>query len=110
MTRHILMILPSTEDEDSRLVGPFLTEATANAWADREEIDQGRRIIRPLEEPTSLYGYGRHALIPSPRPRKARFPGDPGTIMADEDPGPDDPHAPYWPTKPTDELEPGAKP
>lgn len=70
MTQHILMILPSTEDEKPRMVGPFLTEATANAWADREEIDAVRRMVRPLESPTSLYGYGRHALIPSPTPRK----------------------------------------
>jgi hypothetical protein len=69
MAQHVLMILPSTEDESPRMVGPFLTEGTANNWADREGIDQVRRIIRPLETPTSLYGYGRHALIPSPTPR-----------------------------------------
>jgi hypothetical protein len=85
MAQHILMILPSTKDEKPRMVGPFLTEATATAWAVREGIDQARCVIRPLESPTSLYGYGRHALIPSPRPRKARWPGEPGTIMSDED-------------------------
>jgi len=70
MTQHVLMILPSTEDEAPRLVGPFLTEATATAWADKKEIDPIRRVIRPLESPTSIYGYGRHALIPSPSPRR----------------------------------------
>lgn len=70
MTQHVLMILPSTEDEKPRMVGPFLTEATANAWADTKEIDPVRRVIRPLESPTSIYGYGRHALIPSPTPRR----------------------------------------
>lgn len=70
MTQQILMILPSTEDEAPRLVGPFLTEATANAWADSKEIDPIRRVIRPLESPSSIYGYGRHALIPSPTPRR----------------------------------------
>jgi hypothetical protein len=69
MTQQILMILPSTEDEAPRLVGPFLTEATANAWADTEKIDPIRRVVRPLESPSSIYGYGRHALIPSPVPR-----------------------------------------
>ena len=69
MTQQILMILPSTEDEKPRMVGPFLTEATANTWADTKEIDPIRRVIRPLESPTSIYGYGRHALIPSPVPR-----------------------------------------
>lgn len=70
MTQQILMILPSTEDEAPRLVGPFLTEATATAWADTKKIDPIRRVIRPLESPTSIYGYGRHALIPSPEPRR----------------------------------------
>ena len=69
MTQQILMILPSTEDETPRMVGPFLTEATANSWADTKKIDPIRRVIRPLESPTSIYGYGRHALIPSPVPR-----------------------------------------
>lgn len=103
MTQQILMILPSTEDEKPRMVGPFLTEATANNWADTKEIDPIRRVIRPLESPTSIYGYGRHALIPSPGPR--------GGIAAvlhdaigpspeeDEDPGPEDPHSPYWPVR-----------
>jgi hypothetical protein len=85
MTQHVLMILPATEGEEPRLVGPFLTEGTAAAWADREDIPEIRRMVRPLESPISLYGYGRHALIPSPRPRRARFPGDPGTIMSAED-------------------------
>jgi len=70
MTQQILMILPSTEDEAPRLVGPFLTEATAVAWADDKGIEPVRRVIRPLESPTSIYGYGRHALIPSPTPRR----------------------------------------
>jgi hypothetical protein len=70
MTRQVLMILPSTEDEKPRMVGPFLTEATANAWADSKEIDSMRRVIRPLESPASIYSYGRHALIPSPSSRK----------------------------------------
>lgn len=70
MTQQILMILPSTEDERPRMVGPFLTEATANAWADSKEIEEARRVIRPLESPTSIYGYGRHALIPSPTARR----------------------------------------
>lgn len=70
MTQQVLMILPSTEDEKPRMVGPFLTEATANAWADSKEIEPYRRVIRPLESPTSIYGYGRHALIPSPTPRR----------------------------------------
>lgn len=70
MTQQILMILPSTEDETPRMVGPFLTEATANSWADTKKIAPIRRVIRPLESPTSIYGYGRHALIPSPTPRR----------------------------------------
>lgn len=70
MTQQILMILPSTEDEEPQLVGPFLTEATAHAWANTKKIDPIRRMVRPLTSPSSIYGYGRHALIPSPTPRR----------------------------------------
>lgn len=70
MTQQILMILPEQEGESPRLVGPFLTEATAAAWANRKQIAPVRRMIRPLESPTSIYGYGRHALIPSPTARR----------------------------------------
>lgn len=88
MTQQVLMILPSTEDEKPRLVGPFLTEATATAWADRKRIDPIRRMIRPLESPTSIYGYGRHALIPSPSARRVADPGVPPEGLGPSIPNP----------------------
>lgn len=78
------------------MVGPFLTEATANAWADSKGIEPRRRVIRPLESPTSIYGYGRHALIPSPTARRVVGPrgGISGVLNDVGGPPPADPGVP----------------
>lgn len=70
MPQFVLLILPEVEGEPSRAVGPFLAEHLANSWADSRDIARHRRLVWPLEEvKRSVYGQGRHALIPTPEPR-----------------------------------------
>jgi hypothetical protein len=70
MTQFVLLILPEVEGEQSRAVGPFLAEHLASSWADSRDIARHRRLVWPLEPVNrSVYGQGRHALIPTPEPR-----------------------------------------
>jgi hypothetical protein len=70
MTQFVLLILPEVEGEQSRAVGPFLAEHLAHSWGNVRGIARSRRLVWPLEPVNrSVYGQGRHALIPTPGPR-----------------------------------------
>jgi hypothetical protein len=117
MTQFVLLILPEVEGEQSRAVGPFLAEHLAHSWGNVRGIARSRRLVWPLEPVNrSVYGQGRHALIPTPGPRG----GIAGVLHdaigpppeEDEDPGPENPHSPYWPVRrdPTRDLAAGGTP
>jgi hypothetical protein len=62
MSQHVLLVL--RDGEPPRCVGPFLSELSAAALVELEQLREGEYLIQPLEPPTA-----RHRLIPSPVPR-----------------------------------------
>jgi len=67
MSQFVLLVL--REGEAPRIVGPFLSELTAQGLAGWSGLREGEFLIQPLEPPPGPAERGRHSLIPSPYPR-----------------------------------------
>lgn len=65
MTQFVLLTL----GDNPRAIGPFRTEQAAATYGLRRGYAEAERLIQPLEAP-NVYGYGAHALTPSPKPRQ----------------------------------------
>lgn len=69
MVRFVLLLMPEG-DEPPAVVGPFLSRSLAERWAERNDVPDAAALVMPLDDPSSVYSYGRHAARPSPSPRQ----------------------------------------